>query len=665
MDQFTGYMVPESQPPQNNDMFAFANSALPAPSLDLGGYDDFMGFSYPGAPANGEAMDTSNNLFASKAVDKSATSDDVLAQMVDLLAQPTAWQGLAENDSEPSQSLSHDARDRVVATVQILLQRALWSRQSPSTSSQGLFGRIVVLPPSNVLMHFVETYANRIDSIQPYLGLAGSSSINVTDILQVDKADVGILLIILLISQGAMLTDHFESHVLANGLIEICRIALDDVLESRSISQPMIGGIALQLLTLCARSGRDSFAAYAMSKRGQYLSMLKCTGVLQPEQTVYNPRAEGQEMWERWKEQEQRNRHAYAWVYVDLEISLLHDLPPILSINDLQVPLPQDNEMWHASSYNEWLERSGANGHKPGPCNAAKFGAWLEKQGSIGPRSGHTTPSLNGLFRSFLQGRLVVADDVPLHHLRLLLHPILAMVLEQQQLLRIFDADEPSNRYRVLSKIKILGRLQETQDLLQDLATLLSRSKASSVKDDDGEVTPTDCVSMIMLHLVSLNVFTSIPEIEKCAKEEPPMSETARADMWRWARHPEGERYVLFHAGQIFRLIDRSSVDARPTWWPVALYRAAMSCWSLRSWDRTSSSAAVECGIDALLPSEEECFLNTTTGTPVVTLDDKRRLPILEGNNSLQYCISKLESHPTHCSRNVTEKARYFLTRWS
>ena len=172
MDQFTGFMVPESQPPQNNDMLAFANSALPTPSLDLGGYDDFMGFPYPGAPANSEAMDTSNNLFASissmdihpsdplyppgcvgggqglqqqhhnlshrpnqpltppdtihrgstsipasspglrnaftpkqypqKVVDKSATSDDVLAQMVDLLAQPTAWQGLAENDSEPS-----------------------------------------------------------------------------------------------------------------------------------------------------------------------------------------------------------------------------------------------------------------------------------------------------------------------------------------------------------------------------------------------------------------------------------------------------------------------------------------------------------------------------------------------------------------------------------
>jgi hypothetical protein len=193
--------------------------------------------------------------------------------MVDLLAQPDAWHGLLESNSDSSQTLSHDARDRIVATVQLLLQRALQSRYSPSTPSQGLFGRIVVLPPSHVLMHFIDTYADRIDSIQPYLGISGSSIVNMKDILQINMADVGILLIILLITQGAILTDHHESHILANGLIEVSRIALDDVLESRSIAEPMIGGIALQLLTLCARSGKDSFASYAMSKRGQYLSV--------------------------------------------------------------------------------------------------------------------------------------------------------------------------------------------------------------------------------------------------------------------------------------------------------------------------------------------------------------------------------------------------------
>ena len=37
--------------------------------------------------------------------------------------------------------------------------------------------------------------------------------------------------------------------------------------------------------------------------------MLKCTGVLQPEQTLHTPRSDGMELWEMWKEQEQRNRY--------------------------------------------------------------------------------------------------------------------------------------------------------------------------------------------------------------------------------------------------------------------------------------------------------------------------------------------------------------------
>ncbi|RMZ71126.1 transcription factor Cmr1 [Pyrenophora seminiperda CCB06] len=338
------------------------------------------------------------------------------------------------------------------------------------------------------------------------------------------------------------------------------------------------------------------------------------------------------------------SRHAYAWVYVDLELSLLHDLPPVLSINDLQVPLPHENDLWNASSYSNWLEISGTRGI-------------------------HETPSLNSFFRSFLQGRLAGGDDLPVHHLRLLLHPLQTMVLEQQQLLRIFDTDEPSNRYRVLSKIKILGRLQETQDMLQDLATLLHRHASTTFKAEGGGAgcpQSAKWVSMIMLHLVSLNVFTSIPEIEKCAREEPPASDAARVEMWRRARYPEGESYVLFHAGQIFRLVDNLPKDARPMWWPVALYRASMACWALRTLDRSSPGLQQpEINIDAILPSDEERSHNTTTGIPIVTLPDGKRLAVLEGSNSLKYCISKLERHPSHLVRSIIDKLTLFSDRWS
>jgi hypothetical protein len=340
-----------------------------------------------------------------------------------------------------------------------------------------------------------------------------------------------------------------------------------------------------------------------------------------------------------------RSRHAYAWVYLDLEMSLLHDLPPVLSINDLQLPLPQDNYLWHAQSPSAWLEHFSASGS----------------------RSGKETQSLSSLFRSFLQGRLMNGEGVSFDHLRFLLHPIQAMVLDQQQLLRIFDTDEPSSRYRVLSKIKVLGRLQETQDLLQHLTTLL-RGCATAAKQHNRESSTDSAndVSMIMLHLVCLNVFTNVPEIERFAKEQPPASDAARAEMWRRMRYPEGESYVLFHAGQVFRLVSSLPFDARPTWWPIAIYRASVACWSLRSLAKASpDSQSFVVNIDSLLPDEEDRFLDTAAETAVVTLPDGSRLPVLEGNNSLRYCTVKLEGHPNDLVRSVLERVKYFSERWS
>jgi hypothetical protein len=338
-------------------------------------------------------------------------------------------------------------------------------------------------------------------------------------------------------------------------------------------------------------------------------------------------------------------RHAYAWVYVDLEISLLHDLPPGLSTNDLAIPLPHDTSLWNAESYNTWAERYGANGIQ------------FDKE----------PQSLNSLFRTFLQGRLFSTENLSFHHLRLLLHPLQAMALEQQQLLRIFDSDEPSNRPGVLSKIKVLGRLQETQDMLQQLSTLLDRALDSATEqDNNGSIYTMASLSMVMLHLVSLNTFISIPEIERCAKAKPPTTEAERAELWRWARNSDGGKHILFHAGQVFRLINGLRMDARPAWWPIAIYRAGLACWALRSPTRSSSiDTSPVYGIDMLLPNEKQTLLDSPAGTAVVILPDGKHLPVLEGDNSLQYCIKMLEKYNARVVHSVVAKLKLLSNQWS
>jgi hypothetical protein len=102
-----------------------------------------------------------------------------------------------------------------------------------------------------VVSHFVELYAMRIDPILPYLGLAGSPLVNMSDIR--------LLLIMFLIIQSAMLVDGCHALTLVDELVELGRLDLDDVFERSTIEDSMVGGVALQSLTVCASSGRESF----------------------------------------------------------------------------------------------------------------------------------------------------------------------------------------------------------------------------------------------------------------------------------------------------------------------------------------------------------------------------------------------------------------------
>lgn len=172
-------------------------------------------------------------------------------------------------------------------------------------------------------------------------------------------------------------------------------------------------------------------------------------------------------------------RLVYAWVHVDLMISLLHDLPPGLSINDLHIPLPHDAFLWHAESVQAWIERY--------ELSVAQVHA--------------DAPSLNSLFKRFLRGRFACNEKTPVHHLRLLLYPLQSMVFEQQQLLRVFGIDEPSSRSRLSSKVKVLSRLQETQDVLRQMFGLLNSRSSTESEDptrpiDPRNASPRSCFTL-------------------------------------------------------------------------------------------------------------------------------------------------------------------------
>jgi hypothetical protein len=58
-------------------------------------------------------------------------------------------------------------------------------------------------------------------------------------------------------------------------------------------------------------------------------------------------------------------------------------------------------------------------------------------------------------------------------------------------------------------------------------------------------------------------------------------------------------------------------------------------------------------------------YLNDHTGVAVWSYPDGRRVPVLKGNNSLDFCISVLEKQPTRLVRNTLEKVKHLKDRWS
>jgi hypothetical protein len=158
-DEFMGFPYPVSQGDEPMDVTTstrlFPSMALPEmqpnePHLSPRGPKNnglykhqqglFHGTNYlPTPPLTGPRMESSVSLGLASSQWTSCSqkknrdipigsldaTDDVLGDLVDVLARPDAWYGLSSNKSDSTVALSHDARDRIVATMQLLLQRAL------------------------------------------------------------------------------------------------------------------------------------------------------------------------------------------------------------------------------------------------------------------------------------------------------------------------------------------------------------------------------------------------------------------------------------------------------------------------------------------------------------------------------------------------------------
>lgn len=319
---------------------------------------------------------------------------------------------------------------------------------------------------------------------------------------------------------------------------------------------------------------------------------------------------------------------------VDQDAALFHDNAPLFAVTEFGAPMPDADRLWNAKTAAEW---------------SAVFNEVHQFSGgynSVG--SGARPLSLRDLFRHFLADE-VVAQNIELTplHLRLLLHPLQAMVNQYCQLLSCFPENGAGQqRTKTVTAASTRSRLEEVQSLLQRWYDLADRYM---------KVQPVCAMmqaNMVMFHLISLNAVTNFPEIERLARREN-FDGTYQRLLWVHKRCISDVEEAIFHCGQVLRLIRAMPKGIRPPWWAGAIYRAALILWtdSLAHKDSITPSSGLfpvpgpSFAIDSL-PAEHPLmvrYLTKREGVPTLTKRDGSQIPLDNAYTVLAHCGEVIE----------------------
>jgi hypothetical protein len=330
---------------------------------------------------------------------------------------------------------------------------------------------------------------------------------------------------------------------------------------------------------------------------------------------------------------------------IDQEISLFYDHSPMLTIAELEAALPESDDLWlatDASTWRQvWTKEYGSDVYDP---------SFLDLQ----------QHSLRELFQILLEEKVDRWDDkLQILHMRLLLYPIHILVCQLCQLITCLPDTRSANRFpRSACVTSSTLQLNEIKCLLRSWWDMFDGLSPNNVRQR-----ALKQVTLILYHLINLNLFVSIPDIERFARGElrqPANKNNDNSTQVFSDSFIRAREEALFHCGQTLRVMRGIEAELRPLWWPVAIYRVAITLWAfsvspasfrpqpLPSITRISPGSgeapAVEIAIDALLPSDPAWrqFFKYKRGSPRLTAKDGSLVPIEDPGRVLSVCIEFL-----------------------
>lgn len=323
---------------------------------------------------------------------------------------------------------------------------------------------------------------------------------------------------------------------------------------------------------------------------------------------------------------------------IDQEGALFHDDGTGVHINDVEIPLPDDDALWSPRGANEWR-------------------AAIENRYKL-PHRGHSEqtrpPSLRAMWNLFLEDQIDTQVAPTMLQLSLLLQPLQALVYEYVQFVSLLPMSEGNRWSSRLSFSAAMVRVRAgfIQSLLRRWFRLAKKHETAS----ESGFSLLWHTALIKYHLICLNTTLNFPEVERLAQAGLQICTSVDA-IWLGHQYSASDhRECVLHCGQILRLVRELPEPQRPAWLPGAVYRTALVLASVTQergspYQQSFSTDTSQRRFFALDNIHSEArsahqFLARGESEPVLTDVDGSYIRLDEHSRTLSFCSQLVDAGP-------------------
>ncbi|KAF2111901.1 hypothetical protein BDV96DRAFT_581966 [Lophiotrema nucula] len=407
-------------------------------------------------------------------------------------------------------------------------------------------------------------------------------------------------LLLSMAAAGAVLTPDRSLRKLGFAMQEVVRNHMVDVFESdNTLVRDLEMSQAFMLhLEIGLWSGSSRKIEIAESFQQPLLSMLRRGGRFRRSSYpifAFGPEDEGvvlERKWRAWAEQESFKRLVYHILGHNAQLSVSLLIGPLMSYSELDLPLPEPQELWSATSAVAWK---------------AAYQSVFEDRATRLPSLTEcvASPDLLQVCKPTVDYEMSCES---------FLYALWGMVWEYRKLARLFCA-RPTKTNSWDSPIALTSRYQ-------DLVNTFDYYRMTCGNE-----------STLLLELILMHLHMSLEEVQFfCGLDAPEEISRVHESLKKWV-HSKNSRLAVWHAGQLVRATRKLPPLFLRDFYAISLFHASLTFWAYGLASRMFGGGQDSQTTSLLTPHQQVVHLDDEeTAATYRFISSARGVPSLRGN---------------------------------